>query len=721
MQAEDKFLKIYSKEIYLKRLSELSESIDTAILGRAFDFSYAAHLNQFRKSGKPFFSHPLEVSLITAEQNMDTVSIAAALLHDVVEDTEHGLDEIRHEFGNEIGDLIYGLTKIDDISLCGFKARQAENYRRMLLSMAKDMRVLIIKFADRLHNLRTLGYMPPEKIRNIAAETLDIYAPLAHRFGMHRIKSELEDLAFKHLNPEMHLKIVSQLNYEWEEREKIIAGFTDPLSEKLREAGIGASVTGRSKHLYGIYQKMVSKNKDFYDIHDHLGVRVIVDNYLNCYMAMGIVHNMWFPVTARFKDYIATPKINMYQSIHTTVIGPEGRMFEVQIRTGEMDRIAERGIAAHWIYKQGNSSRSLDEQEMSWLRKVVEWQKGLNNPSEFMEFFRTDLFQSEIFVFTPKGDLIQLPKGSTVLDFAFEVHTGLGHQCIGARINETKVTGPDFVLQSGSTVEVIKSNSARHTASSLGIVRTTKAKTAVKHWLKNEGEKRIIEIGRKIFSEVSANYGIETPENLDFSPALSEFNYQSKEELFHAVGNGGIPSVKIIKILFPEKRITEGGKTNILSKIFSKKKEDSSYVIFIEDGRPGKFKLARCCMPVPGDEIIAFRGETRTIVHRKNCRLALRYISEGAYMENAGWSRSIKQKFRTKIKIVSENKIFMLSRVARAISKCQVSILNANVNVNKGGESADYEFLLHVDYLAQLFNVIEKVRRIRGVKKVRRI
>ena len=489
-------------QFFIRKMQEVNPRIQTDLIEKAFRFSWEAHKNQVRKSGEPFLAHPVAVAFILAEQRLDSVTIAAGLLHDVLEDTTFGRDVLVKQFGEEIALLVDGVTKIRTFQMKSLQERQAETYRKMLLSMAKDLRVIIIKFADRLHNLRTLKYLQPERIKAIATETLDIYAPLAHRLGMARIKWELEDLAFKHLNWDEYKDIVAKVVASRSEREGIIDSFVIPLRHRLEEAKVDITIVGRPKHFYSIYRKMVQRNKPFEEIFDLLAIRVIVNTVSDCYHVLGIIHSMWTPIQDRFKDYISTPKSNGYQSLHTTVFGEKGNIIEMQIRTWEMNQVAEDGIAAHWLYKGNETEMSRDDKALVWLKNLIEWQKDLTDSTEFFEFFKIDLFHAEIFVFTPKGDLISLPKGATVLDFSFSVHTVLGLHCIGAKV-DGKIEPINKVLKSGQTVEILHLNSKKPSIDWLREVKTPKARSAIRRWLKSTGRQESIDLGKKI---VQASY-----------------------------------------------------------------------------------------------------------------------------------------------------------------------------------------------------------------------
>jgi len=463
---------------FVIRVESLNANVDIPLLRRAFEFSDAAHESQTRASGEPFFNHCIQVALILAEQHLDTATLAAGMIHDVVEDTRYSIAVIRNQFGGEIAQLVNGVTKMADVEFKGYAEEQASYFRKMLLSMADDIRVIIIKLADRLHNMRTLEYLTPEQRKRIALETREVYAPLAHRFGMARIKWELEDLALKYLDPAAYDDLVKKIALRREEREAYIQLIVQPLSEALAREGITAEITGRAKHFDSIYRKMKKRNKPVEEIYDLLAIRVLTDTDRDCYHTLGVLHSLWTPVIDRFHDYIATPKTNMYQSLHTTVVGPRGTTVEIQIRTHDMHRTAEYGIASHWLYKEGRQTADETDRRIAWLREVLEWQKETTNPSEFMELLKTDLFREEIYVFTPKGELKPLPRGATPIDFAFAVHTEVGYQCVGAKVNG-RIVPLDTELHNGDEVRIITSPRRKPSPDWLGVVKTTKARSGL--------------------------------------------------------------------------------------------------------------------------------------------------------------------------------------------------------------------------------------------------
>jgi guanosine-3',5'-bis(diphosphate) 3'-pyrophosphohydrolase len=483
---------------FIIAVESYNANIDIPLVRKAYEFSDRAHAGQFRESGDPFVEHCLNVAFILAEQHMDSATIAAGLLHDTIEDAEATAEQIKDEFGEEIAQLVDGLTKMSELKFKSLAEQQVEYFRKMLLSMAKDIRIIVIKLADRLHNMRTLGHLPEEKRKRIALETKEIYAPLAHRLGMSKVRLELEDLAFKYLNPKEFAEIDKKISESSDEREAYIRDLTVPLRAALESTNIKAEITGRAKHFYSIYGKIQHRGVPFEQIFDLLAMRVVVDTITDCYHALGIIHTMWAPVSDRFHDYIANPKSNMYRSLHTTVIGPRGKMIEIQIRTHAMHYTAEYGIAAHWLYKEGKKTQGELDRQMTWLREILEWQREMTNPEEFMEYLKVDLFQDDIFVYTPAGELKQLPRGATALDFAFAVHSDVGFHCVGAKVN-SKFVPLSTRLESGNEIEIKTSPHQTPSQDWLKIVKTTRAKTKIKHWLKQKGFEQSVSLGKEMF------------------------------------------------------------------------------------------------------------------------------------------------------------------------------------------------------------------------------
>jgi len=701
---------------FIAKIVEVNPGIHTDLIRSAFLFSFAAHEHQKRKSGEPFLAHPIAVALVLAEQRLDSVTIAAGLLHDVLEDTDISREELNRNFGEEIALLVDGVTKISSFQVTSVKDRQVETYRKMLLSMAKDVRVIIIKFADRLHNLRTLRFLKPDRIKAIARETLDIYAPLAHRLGMARIKWDLEDLAFKHLHPREYKKLVSKVVASHHEREAIIDSFASPLRSRLREEGIEATIVGRPKHFYSIFCKQSRQNKPFEEIYDLLALRVIVKTIRDCYHVLGLIHNLWTPIQDRFKDFISVPKSNGYQSLHTTIFGEKGNIIEVQIRTWEMHQVAEDGIAAHWLYKDGGKSISSDDKALVWLKNLIEWQKDLTDSSEFYEFFRIDLFDAEIFVFTPKGDLVSLPKGATVLDFAFSVHTHLGLHCIGAKVDGKfcPITHP---LKSGATVEILHSSSKKPSIDWLREVKSPKARSAIRRWIRNTGRQESIELGKKILSTCFKKNRLSNPLSDHIPFLLQHFGVSSLETLYEYIGNNEISINRLIgyfKEIKQKKSVPSRVVSTLVDRISPKPKG-----ILVGGDDNIMVRFAGCCNPIPGDPITGFVTKGRGIsVHRLDCANAKIFMGDKERSIEVTWDYRDAKSYIVFLHIEALDRPGLLNDITSVF-------LNFGANVIKGTITTENmhvnnTFKLQIQNKNQLKQIVNRVLKIKGVENVTR-
>lgn len=701
---------------FVDKIREVNPKIRVSLIKKAYQFSWQAHKNQLRRSGEPFLAHPVAVAIILAEQKLDPVTIAAGLLHDVIEDTSVTIETLTKIFDKEIAGLVDGVTKIESFQAKSRHHRQAETYRKMLLSMARDLRVIIIKFADRLHNLRTLKYLPPEKIKAIASETLDIYAPLAHRLGMAKIKWELEDLAFKHLSPQAYNDIVSRVVRDRHEREKIIDSFAVPLRNKLDIENIKATVVGRPKHFYSIYRKMKQRNKPFNEIFDLLAVRVITNSVKECYHTLGVIHSMWKPIQYRFKDYISTPKSNGYQSLHTTVVGQGGHIIEMQIRTWEMNQVAEDGIAAHWFYKDGKMTQpTKDDKALIWLKNLIEWQKELTDSTEFYEFFKVDLFHAEIFVFTPKGDLISLSKGATVLDFAFAVHTELGLHCIGARV-DGKIETMSKELKSGSTVEILHLSSKKPSIEWLKDVKTPKARTAIKHWLKITGRQEIIDLGKEMIKAQLRKLHLTTPLEKHIPTMLDSFGVKSEAALFEQVGKGNISIARVSQFLQSKKVKKPVGSrvSRFVDTITGRGKK-----LLVGGETNLMIRYAPCCNPVPGDEIIGFMTMGRGIsVHRKDCSNTEIFNKDEERSIQVNWEgdKPERRKYTVYLDITANNRTGLLNEITAVFTKQNAEIINCVLNTDN--QYVYNSFQIEIDNSRQLKQIFREIQKIKGVEKV---
>jgi GTP pyrophosphokinase len=703
---------------FVQQVLEVNPKAKADLIERAYRFSWEAHKNQTRKSGEPFLAHPASVALILAEQKLDSVTIAAGLLHDVLEDTAINKEAIRKEFGEEIALLVDGVTKIQQFQMKSRQERQAETYRKMLLSMAEDIRVIIIKFADRLHNLRTLKYLEPEKIAAISAETLDIYAPLAHRLGMAKIKWELEDLAFKFLYAQEYKDIVSKVVDSRDQREALIESFAGPLRKKLLEENMEATVVGRPKHFYSIYRKMVQRNKPFEGVYDLLALRVITATVKDCYHALGVIHSLWRPIQDRFKDYISTPKSNGYQSLHTTVFGEKGTILEIQIRTWEMNQIAEDGIAAHWLYKENGEFEkvSRDDSALHWLKNLIEWQKDLTDSTEFYEFFKIDLFHAEIFVFTPKGDLISLPKGATVLDFAFTVHTALGLHCIGGKV-DGKIEPITMALKSGETVEILQSASKKPSADWLREVKTPKARTAVRRWLKTTGRQESIELGKKIVNISYKKLHANEPFIDHVSPLLQFLGITNLDRLYELVGTGELPISRIMNYFQPKniKRFVPSQMVSRLIRTFSGKSKG----VLVGGADNLMVRFARCCNPIPGDDIIGFVTKGRGIsIHRSDCPNVGLFQNNVERKIQVSWDERDQKKYIVPLQITSEDRPGLLHEIAEALTASGANVVEVSLKTTQ--QDAQGIFKIEIQNRNQLKQIFRRIQKIKGIQQVTR-
>ncbi len=716
----------------LDRTSGLPDS-DRALIRRAHDFAERAHAGQNRASGEPFIGHPLAVAGIVAELGLDGVSIAAALLHDVVEDTQAGLESIRAEFGDEVAMLVDGLTKLARLPVGGVAEQQAENLRKMLIAMAHDIRVILIKLADRLHNMRTLEPLLPEQRQAMARETLEIYAPIAHRLGIFRLKWELEDLSLRHLQPETYAELARRIPHKRQEREEYAGELMTELRERLEAAGITAEVSGRAKHFYSIYQKMYEEHHDLSQIYDLMAVRVIVDSVRDCYNVLGIVHATWKPMPGRFKDYIAMPKSNMYQSLHTTVIGPRGEPFEIQIRTWAMHRTAEYGIAAHWKYKEGATDEEFDRR-LGWLRDALDWQRDLKDPREFMESLKLDIFSDEVFVFTPKGEVIQLPAGSTPLDFAYRIHTEIGHHCVGAKINGRIVT-LDRPLENGDIVEVLTHKQAGPSADWLGIVRTSAAKNRIRQWFKREQREEAVVRGREALQRECKRVGMEPPQLMRaewLEEAMRRFSYQSVEDLMAAVGFGSTSAAQVVGRLRDQWRkaeeqraMAEAEAQSLLEmpaagrKGHTPRRSDGVRVRGIDNVL---VRFGRCCNPVPGDPIVGYVTRGRGVsIHHPSCPNLLSHRGEEGRLIEVAWEQVDAAYYPVEVEIHGLDRPGLLSDVTQILADSRTNILEASARGRGRSDRAVIGFVLEIKNLEHLEHLRKKILKVRDVYRVDRV
>lgn len=689
---------------------------------KAYVYSAKVHQGQIRLSGEPYLSHPLEVAHILTRMKMDVISVVAGLLHDTIEDTDAELSEIERLFGRETANIVDGVTKISQMLFTSREERQAENMRKMILAMATDIRVIIVKLADRLHNMRTLGFQPPEKQKLIARETLDIYAPLAGRMGIYWLKSTLEDLCLFYIEPLTYNLIQTELAERRGLREKFIEDVKVLLSEKLRDANLDAVIKGRHKHFYSIYSKMRDQNLNVNQVYDVIAFRVIVNSLRECYEVLGLIHAMWKPVPGRFKDYISMPKANMYQSLHTTVIGPLGQRMEVQIRTWEMDKVAEEGIAAHWKYKEGLTASRSDEKQFAWLRQLLEWQQSLQDPKEFMESVRMDLFPNEVYVFTPKGEVKEFPRGATPIDFAYSVHSEVGDKCSGARVNG-KMVPLRYQMRNGDTIEIITSTKARPSKDWLDHVKTSRAKTKIRHWIRNQEQDQSINLGRELLEKGLEQNNI-TITNLMKSDAVAslakDFSFHSVQDLLANIGYGKISAKQIIGRLKPKLGIEEEKHPGLVSKMVSRiKRKKSTKGIRVKGLSDMMVRFANCCNPLPGDRVIGFitRGRGVTI-HKYNCRHT-KDVDPDRLVE-VSWEPSEQEVYAAKLRVTSHSGKGILAEISAAMALKDANIIQADIKTTADKKGIS-NFTIEVTNAQQLQNIIAAIKKIKNVFLVERL
>lgn len=718
-------------------ISELMEKLHKAspegikLVEKAYAFAEEAHRGQLRNSGEEYIQHPLEVAKILSELEMDEATIAAAFLHDVVEDTEYTLEDIEKEFGPHVALLVDGVTKLGRIEYKSKVELQVENLRKMFLAMAKDIRVILIKLADRLHNMRTLNYHSPHKQKEIAQETLEIFAPLANRLGIFRIKWELEDLAFRYLKPQEYRDLSEGIAVKRAEREEQINEVISILRQRLTEVGIKADIAGRPKHFYSIYRKMITQHKELSEIYDLTAIRVIVDSVNDCYGALGIVHTMWKPVPGRFKDYIAMPKPNMYQSLHTTLVGAHGEPFEIQIRTWEMHRTAEYGIAAHWKYKEGGSKPATGsfEEKLSWLRQMLEWQHDSKDAGEFMESLKIDLFADTVFVFTPKGDVVELPAGSCPVDFAYRVHTDVGHRCVGAKINN-RIVPLDTKLSNGNIVEILTSKQSNGPSRDwLNFVKTSQAKSRIRSWFRKEKREENMNRGKDILEREIRKLGLEPAEVLKaeiLSKILKSYNFSALEDLFAAVGDGAITVNKVImrikEDLSKEERerlkleaLQQGeGKSSTYGK--------ASQGVRVKGVDNVLIRFSRCCNPLPGDDIVGYITRGRGVsIHRRECdNIRALLQEEKERLVEVIWDTEVESIYPVDLEIFAVDRPRLVTEIMNAVVDTRTNILAINARVGKD-KITHIQLSIEIRNLGHLYNVMQKIRRIKDVTSVERV
>jgi GTP diphosphokinase / guanosine-3',5'-bis(diphosphate) 3'-diphosphatase len=698
-------------------LDRHADRLDRDLIERAFRFSVSAHRGQRRMSGEAFVSHSIAVATILLDLLVDSTSVAAALLHDVAEDADVRIENLEEEFGTEVAGLVEGLTKLSHLTFRSTTEAQVENYRKLLISIAKDARVIIIKLADRLHNMRTLEHLPESRRSRIALETREIYAPLAHRFGMAGIKAELEDLAFKFLEPEEYQALAEQVAAKRTEREQLIRTLRIPLEKELRRAGIPEfDVTGRPKHLWSIFQKMRRRNTPFEQIYDMMAVRVIVRSVPDCYHVLGIIHHKWTPLQERFKDYIASPKSNGYQSLHTTIFGPGGHLFEVQIRTQEMHRMAEYGIAAHWLYKVDRQPDELDR-HFGWFRQLLELQQDTASPEEFLEFLKVDLYQDEIFVFTPQGDVKQLPKGSTAIDFAFHVHTEVGLRCQGAKVNG-RIAPLHRELKNGDTVEILTGPQARPSRDWLSHVVTARARHKIKQWVRHEEEKISQQLGRDILAREVRRRRLTAPDRAALDRAAPDLNQTSPEAVEVAIGRGDLAIGQVMRALYPDLSADQlqAPKPTMFGRVVDRIRLGRGIRIQGVDGLMVRY--AQCCQPVPGDPVVGYVTQGRGIsIHRADCPNLLTLSATDRRVE-IDWQEMQGESFAVRLILHAVDRRGLYADIMHAISQTGTNIRRADLHAKDG--TAFGTIYIEVDNLPHLDKVLKTIRKVKGVTLIDR-
>lgn len=716
----------------VEKIENNCSNFNKELIQKAYNLADQAHKQQRRESGEPYIIHPIEVACILAEMGMDTNTIIAGLLHDVIEDTDYNYEDIKREFNEEVANLVEGVTKLGKIQYKTKEEQQADNVRKMLLAMTKDIRVILIKLADRLHNMRTLKYMPVEKQKEKAKETFDIYAPLAHRLGMSKIKWELEDLAFRYMNPNEYYDLVQKIAEKRAEREVYISEIITDLHKRLLNSTIDSDIEGRPKHFYSIYRKMLNKSKSIDQIFDLTAIRILVNTIKDCYAALGIVHTVYKPIPGRFKDYIAMPKPNMYQSLHTTVIGPQGKTFEIQIRTFEMHKTAEYGIAAHWKYKEGEGGGNDFDAKLSWLRDMLEWQRETSDAEEFMEAFKIDLFSDEVFVFTPKGVVINLPHDATPIDFAYRIHTDVGNRCIGAKVNGKMVT-LDYHLKTGEIVEILTSSTPKGPSIDwLNIAKSNQAKSKIRAWFKKVKRDENISKGKELLEKEAkrqgGNFG-EIAKGEPIEKLLKKYNMNTIDDLYSSVGMG-MPMASIVVSKLREAhgldKANEESLRNSLEEQMNKNskinKRDGSFGISVKGLNNVLVRFAKCCNPVPGDDIIGFITKGRGIsIHRKDCSNihSIRVDEDNKFVE-VDWGNAKGSGYITEIQVKAEDRSGLLSEIMIVITELKINLHALNAKTAKGN-TATINIKIRINDIEELKELMKKIKKLKGVMEVFRM
>jgi guanosine-3',5'-bis(diphosphate) 3'-pyrophosphohydrolase len=705
----------------LDHISAYHPEANLDLVERAYVYSARIHDGQVRLSGEPYLSHPLEVAGLLTQLKLDTISIAAGLLHDVLEDTNTTPEELTEMFGPQVTHIVEGVTKLSSLSFRSSETRQAESIRKMILAMADDIRVILIKLCDRLHNMRTLQFQKEYKQVRIAQETLDIYAPIANRLGIYWIKNELEDISFLYLFPHEYREIANLVDTKKEEQQKHIETMKEIIRNKMTEAHLDCEIKGRHKHFYGIHQKMMAQQVSFEDVYDILGFRIILDTVQQCYEALGVIHSIWKPIPKRFKDHIGIPKPNMYQSLHTTVIGPFGERVEIQIRTKEMDRVARDGIAAHWQYKEGDAFDEHDGQVFAWLRKLVEEQKYVKDPDEFMETVRIELFPDEVYVFTPQGDVLNLPRGATPVDFAYAIHSEVGNQCMGAKVNG-RIVPLKYELKTGERIEITTSTNHSPSKDWLSFVKTARARSRIRQHIKAEEQEQSLALGREMCDKAFRKYHLSLNRHIksgDIEKAVQDLGYKTADDLIAGVGYGKVTPLQVVRYFVPKSELMEP-KESIVDKLKERiRRPKPKSGILVKGVDNVLVRYGKCCNPLPGDPVVGYitRGQGIT-VHRTTCIQALNMDS--ARRIELQWAPDADELYPVKIHVFCQDKMGLLASITAALSEVEANILDASVKT-RADMRAECHFTISVSGAAHLDRIIKSIKKIKHVISVSRI
>jgi GTP diphosphokinase / guanosine-3',5'-bis(diphosphate) 3'-diphosphatase len=708
-------------EDIIRQVQSYRAGEDCSLLRRAYEFTALQHKDQKRLSGEPFISHPLEVVYILANLKMDPVCLVAGMLHDVIEDTHTTTELIRQDFGAEVARIVEGVTKISRIRFLSPEEQQAENFRKMVLAMVDDIRVVLVKLADRLHNMRTLGFLPPDRRERMARETLEIYAPIAHRLGMGKIRGELEDLAFRHLEPEAFDDLKRTIESRRKVSDEFLAEVRAQVEAKMKEVNIPARVEGRIKRLYSIWQKLRRQQIPIEQVYDLLAVRIITDNVKNCYGALGVIHNTWRPVPGRIKDFIAIPRPNLYQSLHTSVIGPHGQPFEVQIRTDEMHRIAEEGIAAHWKYKDGRPLTQQDEERFAWLRHLVEWQQEMRDPGEFLSTLKIDLYPEEVYAFTPKGKVIVLPREATPIDFAYAIHTEVGHHCVGAKVNG-RIMPLKYHMRNGDIVEIITQASASPSRDWLGLVNTSRARNKIKHWINLAQRKQALEIGKRLLEKEARKYDISLKKitEEDYSRVAREYGCTLADDVYAGIGYGKYSARQVLAKLAPSAKLEPVQVSRLASSVKRVLGVGSDSAIQVDGHDDLMVYRAKCCNPIRGEEIIGYITRGKGIaVHAKHCANVQNLMYDANRRIEVEWVGPKFSLYSVKLAMQTEDRQGLLADVTAAIAGVHSNI--QNIEARTGDKRANIDVIVDIVDVEHMEKIISSLKKIEGVYQVERV